>query len=115
MIELYNTTKELSNARVFCSHTLKLMRMGHRILLSPPFFCGFDGLTVDDGSAGLYVTPIFFSEVKGAAGMGIFLAKPAFAQEAGMSFLEQEAGIAAYTNLGQKINLTKAKTAFRTV
>lgn len=48
-------------------------------------------------------------------GMGISLVKPAFAQEVEASFLEQEAGIAAYTSLGQKIDLTRAKAAFKTV
>jgi hypothetical protein len=55
------------------------------------------------------------SEGKGSSGMGIFLARPTFAQDLDESFLEKEAGIATYTNLGQKINLTKAKTAFRIV
>ncbi len=47
--------------------------------------------------------------------MGISLIRPAFAQEAEASFLEKEAGISAYTNLNQKIDLVKVKTAFRTV
>ena len=33
----------------------------------------------------------------------------------GTSFLEAEAGIAAYTNVGQTIDLTKARSAFRTI
>jgi len=33
----------------------------------------------------------------------------------GTSFLEEEAGISAYTNVGQAIDLTKAKNAFRTI
>ena len=52
---------------------------------------------------------------KGSSGMGIFLAKPAFAQTDGASFLEQEAGISAYTNVGRSIDLAKAKTVFRTL
>lgn len=52
---------------------------------------------------------------RSSSGMGIFLARPAFAQGDEMSFLEEEAGISAYTNLGQSINLTAAKKAFRTV
>ena len=43
------------------------------------------------------------------------LIEPAFAQEIGTSFLEEEAGIAAYTNTGQKIDLTKAKNIFKTI
>jgi len=50
-----------------------------------------------------------------SSGMGISLARPAFAQEDGVSFLEQEAGIAAYMNAGQAIDLSKVKSAFRTV
>ena len=52
---------------------------------------------------------------KGSSGPGIFLAKPAFAQEDGITFLEQEAGIAAYTNVGRSIDLDKARNAFKTV
>lgn len=49
-------------------------------------------------------------------GNGTFmLARPAFAQAAEASFLDQEAGIAAYVNVGQTIDLTKAKAAYRTV
>lgn len=46
---------------------------------------------------------------------GLVLAKPALAQTTGASFLEQEAGIAAYVNAGQGINLAKAKAAYRTL
>lgn len=52
---------------------------------------------------------------KGSSGIGIFLAKPTFAQEAEVSFLDEEAGIAAYVNLSQKIDMAEAKAAFRTV
>lgn len=34
---------------------------------------------------------------------------------AGTSFLEEEAGISAYTNVGEAINLGNAKTAFGTI
>lgn len=54
-------------------------------------------------------------EGKGSSRMGIFLAKPAFAQEDGVSFLEREAGISAYMNAGRSIDLAMAKSAFRTV
>ena len=46
---------------------------------------------------------------------GFPLAKPVFAQASGMSFLEEEAGISAYVNVGHPINLNKAKTAYRTI
>lgn len=52
---------------------------------------------------------------KHSSGTGIFLAKPAFAQEDGVSFLAEEAGISAYMNAGQTVDLAKAKSAFRTV
>ena len=48
-------------------------------------------------------------------GMGIFLARPAFAQESDASFLDREAGIAAYTNMGATLDLSKVKAVFRTV
>ncbi len=44
---------------------------------------------------------------------GIMLVKPALAQTAEASFLEQEAGISAYVNVGQAIDLEKAKKVFR--
>ncbi|MEA3417340.1 MAG: hypothetical protein U9R02_14570, partial [Thermodesulfobacteriota bacterium] len=34
---------------------------------------------------------------------------------AGTSFLEEEAGISAYTNVGEEINLERAKSAYRTI
>jgi len=45
------------------------------------------------------------------------LIKPAFVSAAaeGTNFLEEEAGISAYTNVGQTIDLDKAKTGFRTI
>jgi hypothetical protein len=43
------------------------------------------------------------------------LIKPAFAQAGDAAFLEQEAGIGAYLNVGQPIDPTTAKTAFRTI
>lgn len=46
---------------------------------------------------------------------GLILAKPAFAQTGEASFLEQEAGIAAYVNVGQTIDLARAKGSYRTV
>lgn len=45
------------------------------------------------------------------------LVKPAFVSAAGndTNFLEQEAGISAYTDVGQGIDLSKAATAFKTI
>ena len=48
-------------------------------------------------------------------GNGLFLVKPAFAQAAEAGFLEQEAGITAYVNVGQTIDPSRAKSAFNTV
>jgi len=48
-------------------------------------------------------------------GSGLNLVKPAFAQTSEASFLEQEAGIAAYVNVGKTLDLGRAKSAYRTV
>lgn len=49
-----------------------------------------------------------------SGGGGAFaLVQPAFAQEAGASFLENEAGISCYVNAGQTIDLAKAKPLFK--
>jgi hypothetical protein len=45
----------------------------------------------------------------------ILLTKPTFAQDTGVNFLEQEAGISAWMNAGKSIDLAKAKTAFKTI
>ena len=50
-----------------------------------------------------------------AARGAIFLARPAFAEGMDTTFLEEEAGISAYTNVGQAIDLEMAKTVFRTI
>jgi len=50
-----------------------------------------------------------FIEVAVASPVGIA------AQRAGTTFLEEEAGISAYTNLGQEIDLKLADDAFRTI
>ncbi len=46
----------------------------------------------------------------------ISLAAPAFAAgTAGANFLEEEAGISAFTNVGREIDLVRARRAFRTI
>ena len=58
------------------------------------------------------------SGVAGWLGGALALARPAFAQEiqaTGLTFLEKEAGISAYTDVGQRINLVRARAAFRTI
>lgn len=46
---------------------------------------------------------------------GLALVRPAFAQASEASFLEVEAGIAAYVNVGQTIDPGRARSAFSTV
>lgn len=46
---------------------------------------------------------------------GVSLVKPALAQESSVSFLEDEAGISAYTLSDKKIDLKKARNAFKLV
>jgi len=52
---------------------------------------------------------------KGLSDLGMLLTRPAFAQDTGVNFLEQEAGISAWMNVGKSIDLVKAKTAFKTI
>ena len=74
------------------------------------------------------VAPVFLPPGSGAgggeppgAGVGgipglITLARPAFAAgTAGANFLEEEAGISAFTNVGREIDLVRARGAFRTI
>jgi hypothetical protein len=57
----------------------------------------------------------YMTKDKDSSGFDVFLARPAIAQEAGGSFLDQEAGISAYTNLGQKVDLSKIRAVLKTV
>lgn len=50
-----------------------------------------------------------------SGGKPISLARPAFAQTSGSTFLEEEAGISAYTNVGRQIDLEEVKGAFRAI
>ncbi|MCL0059168.1 hypothetical protein M1O20_01450 [Dehalococcoidia bacterium] len=55
---------------------------------------------------------------RAAAGISglITLARPAFAAgTAGANFLEEQAGISAFTNVGREIDLVRARGAFRTI
>ena len=51
----------------------------------------------------------------GVAGAAEEIGGGGAAPRAGTTFLEEEAGISAYTNVGETIDLEKAKTAFRTI
>ena len=59
------------------------------------------------------VKPATFGDVLTKAGNTLTLAQPAFAQEAGKSFLEEEAGISLYVNAGEEIDLSKAKALYK--
>ena len=59
------------------------------------------------------VEPATFGDVLTKAGNTLTLAQPAFAQEAGKSFLEEEAGISLYVNAGEEIDLSKAKALYK--
>jgi hypothetical protein len=55
-----------------------------------------------------------FAGEKGEGLGGLFLTKPALAAE-GTTFLEQEAGMSLYFNAGQTLNLSTAKSVYKTV
>jgi len=59
------------------------------------------------------VEPATFGDVLTKAGNTLTLAQPAFAQEAGKSFLEEEAGISLYVNAGEEIDLSQAKALYK--
>lgn len=63
------------------------------------------------GKGVISLMPPPFIEVAGAAEA----AGGGGAATAGTSFLEEEAGISAYVNVGQEIDLEKAKTAFKSI
>ena len=71
------------------------------------------GISEDgEGKGVISLMPPPFIKVAGAAEVA---GGGGAAQRAGTSFLEEEAGISAYTNVGETINLGNAKTAFRTI
>ena len=57
--------------------------------------------------------PATFGGALAKAGNTLPLAQPAFAQEAGKSFLEEEAGISLYVNVGEEIDLSQAKGLYK--
>jgi len=57
----------------------------------------------------------YMAKGKDSSGLDFLLARPAIAQDVGGSFLDQEAGISAYTNLGQKVDLSKIKALMKVV
>lgn len=81
---------------------------------------GYNGVDVKKGSESggrgvisLVAPP--FVEVAGAAEAAGGGSSGGAASREGTTFLEEEAGISAYTNVGETIDLEKAKTAFRTI
>jgi hypothetical protein len=65
------------------------------------------GMTSDDGKGIIPLEmPLFIAVAEGSEVSGM---------RAGTNFLDAEAGISAYTNVGEEIDLEKAKAAFRTI
>jgi len=74
---------------------------------------GGEGGSESGGGKGVIsLVPPPFIGVAGAAEAG---GGGGASPRAGTSFLEEEAGISAYTNVGETIDLEKARTAFRTI
>jgi len=74
---------------------------------------GGEGISESEGGKGVIsLMPPPFIDVAGASPAG---GGGGAAPRAGTTFLEEEAGISAYTNVGETIDLEKAKTAFRTI
>jgi len=76
------------------------------------------GLAILVGAAGAVATLLWQPPgeepgLSANAGGSLSLVAPAFAQAAGKSFLETEAGISVYANIGQAINLAKATPLYR--
>jgi hypothetical protein len=67
------------------------------------------GISEGGGKDVISLMPPPFIKVAGASPAGVA------AQRAGTTFLKEEAGISAYTNVGEAIDLEKTKTVFRTI
>jgi hypothetical protein len=82
------------------------MRLKSKVTLFSSVLCVLGLLTVSS-------IPWILPKENGSSGMDLFLARPAFAQEVDTSaFPGDEAGISAYVNVGQNMDLKQAKTAF---
>jgi len=75
---------------------------------------GGEGISESEGGKGVIslVAPPFIGVASASEAMG---GGGGAAPRAGTTFFEEEAGISAYTNVGETIDLEKAKTAFRTI
>lgn len=79
------------------------------ILMCALLICGLGGSLgahLSVGSGG--------STIPEESGM-ISLSRPVFAQGAGTTFLDEEAGAAAYMNAGQTLDISKARDCYRTI
>ena len=84
------------------------MKMG--ILLFAILVCGFLGVYLYAGGGGR-------SNMADDAGQTYLLVNPAFAQSTSSetTFLEEEAGMSTYVNVGRSLDLSVAKTVYRTI
>lgn len=67
------------------------------------------------GSLGAYFSSGSGSSVLSEVGDVLSLSRPAFAQGAGTTFLDDEAGMSIYTNTGQLLDLSIAATVYKTI
>jgi hypothetical protein len=70
---------------------------------------GENGIDAGGGKGVISLMPHPFIVVTGAGPVDVA------AQRAGTTFLKEEAGISAYTNVGEAIDIEKVKTTFRTI
>jgi len=78
------------------------------LLLLTTLMCGFVGVY-------LYASNSGKTNNLTDAGLSYLLINPAFAQGTETTFLEEEAGLSIYLNIGRSIDLAVAKTVYRTI
>lgn len=90
---------------------LESRKMKVGVLLVAILIFGFVGLYFYWGSGG------GGSDMVAEAGQTFLFVNPAFAQSAstGTTFLEEEAGMSIYVNVGQSLDLSVAKTVYKTI
>lgn len=79
------------------------------VLLVAVFVCTFLGVYFYASSGGGRI------DMAAKAARTLSLANPAFIQSASTTFLDEEAGISIYTNIGHSLDLSKAKAKFKTI
>ena len=67
------------------------------------------------GSLGAYLSSGSGGSVLSEVGDVLSLSRPAFAQGAGLTFLDEEAGMSIYTNTSQILDLSVAATVYKTI